>query len=290
MPDLSRLVVGTAMRLYRASPLHPRWGARFARLLSFVQRQGRPVLHDVGAFRMELDLAQVVDTQIYYTNVFEPMTVDAISRSVRPGDVAVDVGANVGFITLTLAHQTGVNGSVFAFEPTAEAFARLERNLNLNRFPQVRALRVGLSDRVGTTRARFQSSYRIDGKDEVGEEEMTLTTLDAWVASERLSRLDFLKIDTDGMEAHVLRGALESLRRLRPVVLLEFVPQALRDAGESAQAVLRLLAEADYLFLREGALTEWQSPEEAIACASRGLFINLIAWPRERDLPRSLPG
>ncbi len=234
---------------------------------------------------MELDLAQVVDTQIYYTGVFEPMTVDTISRTVRPGDVAVDVGANVGFITLTLARHTGVSGSVFAFEPTAAAFARLERNLAMNEFPQVHALKLGLSDKVGTTRARLQSSYRIDGKDEVLEEEIELTTLDAWVGSERLARLDFLKIDTDGMEAQVLRGAQDSLRRLRPVVLFEFVPRSLRDAGESAEGVLGLLAEAGYLILREGALTPWERAEDAIDSASRGRFINLVAWPRERALP-----
>lgn len=284
---VSRHLVGIAMRLYRASPLHPRWGPHFARLLSLIQRRSRTVVHDVGAFRMELDLAQVVDTQIYYTDIFEPMTVDTISRTVRPGDVAVDVVANVGFITLTLAHHTGVSGSVFAFEPTVAAFARLERNLALNAFPQVHTLKVGLSDKVGTTCARIQSSFRIDGKDEVLEEEIALTTLDAWVGSERLARLDFLKIDTDGMEAQVLRGAQNTLRRLRPVVLFEFLPQLLRDAGESAEGVLGLLAETGYLILREGALTPWQRPEDAIDAAVRGRFINVVAWPRERALPPS---
>ncbi len=234
---------------------------------------------------MELDLSEVVDAQIYYTDVFEPMTVDTISRTIRPGDVAVDVGANVGFITLTLAHHTGVSGSVFAFEPTAAAFARLKRNLALNAFPQVHALNLGLSDKAGTTRARIQSSFRIDGNDEVLEEPIAFTTLDAWVGSERLARLDFLKIDTDGMEARVLRGAQDTLRRLRPVVLFEFLPQLLREAGDSAEGVLGLLAETGYVFLRERALTPWQHPEDAIDAAVRGRFINMVAWPRGRALP-----
>jgi FkbM family methyltransferase len=283
--SLSRDAIGLAMRLYRGSPLHPRFGAFFARLLSLAQRRTGLVTCRLDGFQMELDLSEVVDAQIYYTGVFEPRTLATIDRVVRPGDVAVDVGANVGFLTLRLAARVGGGGTVYAFEPTTAAFARLQRNLALNALPQIRPVQAGLSDREGSLRARIQHSYRIDGRDRVEEQEVTLVTLDGWAAREGLSRLAFLKIDTDGMEAHVLRGGQETLRRLRPVLSFELVPQALQAAGESAERLVSLLEELGYRLLQEATLAPWPRSADALEATRRGTCVNVVAWPTERPLP-----
>jgi FkbM family methyltransferase len=282
---MSRSLIGLAIRAYRATPLHPRCGAFFARLLSLVERRAEAVTVETAGFRMELDLREVVDSQVYYTGEFEPETVETIDRLVRPGDVALDVGANVGFVTLTLAVRVGEAGRVYAFEPTERAFQRLARNLSLNSFPQVRALRLGVSDREGRTQARIRSSYRTDGIDSSTEQAISLVTLDLWAAREGLDRVDFIKIDTDGMEVQVFRGARATLERLRPGVFFELVPQAISDAGESAEELVRFLDGLGYRLLHQGTLEPWSSAVRALEATRRGACVNVVAWPAERPLP-----
>lgn len=282
-----RSAIGLAIRLYRASPLYPRLGGVLARLLSLVQRRGGTTVCRLGGFDMELDLGEVIDAQLFYTGVFEPRTQATIERVVGRGQVAVDVGANVGFFTLGLALRVGPEGRVYAFEPTARAFARLERNLSLNSFTNVEAQRLGLSDQPGALRAGIQSSYRIDGADLVVEQEIQFETLDAWAGRVKLDRLDFLKIDTDGMEARVLGGAQEVLRRFRPVVSLEFVPQAIEAAGGSAEQLLQRFEDLGYRLLKEGTLDPWAGAAELLAETRLGRSANLVAWPSERAVPEA---
>jgi hypothetical protein len=97
--------------------------------------------------------------------------------------------------------------------------------------------------------------------------------------------LDFLKIDTDGMEAHVLRGARRTLRELRPAILFELVPENLRESGESAEGVVSLLTELGYRLLHEGTLVPWRKDVEAIDATERGKCVNVLAWPSEKAIP-----
>jgi FkbM family methyltransferase len=273
------------MRVYRASPLYPSWGPRLARWLSILPggHASGLVVADLEGFRMELDLGQVVDSQIYYTGVFEPRTVASINSLVDPGDSVIDVGANVGFMTLLLASRVGPRGRVVAFEPTDGAWARLRRNLALNEFPQVKAEKLAVGDADGVVaRAKIQSSYRVDGKDVVAEQEFDVVTLDAYVARAAMDRLDFVKIDVDGMEPHVLRGGRETLRLLRPALLFEIAPDWLRDVGETIGSVLGPLRALDYAFLEEGTLRPISDVEGCVARIPRHGSLNLVAVPRER--------
>jgi len=118
----------------------------------------------------------------------------------------------------------------------------------------------------------------------VEEQEITLATLDGWVTQQQIYRIDFIKIDTDGMEMKVLRGAQETLRRFRPVVIFELIPQDITDAGDSAEALVQLLQELKYRLLHEGSLQPWRDYEEAINSTKRGACVNVVAWPIERPL------
>ena len=85
-----------------------------------------------GGVRWRLDLTEGIDLSIYLLGAFEPATVKLYRRLVKPGDVVLDIGANIGAHVLPLAVLVGDAGRVIAFEPTRYACRKLQANLALN--------------------------------------------------------------------------------------------------------------------------------------------------------------
>jgi FkbM family methyltransferase len=150
-------------------------------------------------------------------------------RFVKPGHCCIDVGANVGAVTLHLAKIVGPKGQVIAVEPGPPYFERLRQNLELN--PEigdcVMPVEIGLSDVPGTLHwvedpdARYNAGL-FDVKEAAGlGVAVPVETLDGLVERLRLARVDFIKIDVESMELEVLRGARQTLKRFRPVILVE---------------------------------------------------------------------
>ena len=120
----------------------------------------------------------------------------------------------------------------------------------MNSLDQVHAFPLALSDAPGRARFAFASAENrgtghLAGDDEAGEE-ITLTTLDAFVAEQGIARLDALKLDVEGVECRVLAGGRETLRRFRPAMLVELNPPCLDRAGSSEAALLGALSDLGY--------------------------------------------
>src|SRR5439155_1308096 len=149
--------------------------------------------------------------------------------------IAVDVGANIGAFTAVLARAVGPEGHVHAFEPLAAARERLQRNLELNRLDNVTIHDAAVADEAGTAQlalygAGYESwssltrgtvelpSQRLEP---VERREVPTTTLDAFAATQGIERIAALKVDVEGAEGRVLRGAQELLaaRRIDLLVL-----------------------------------------------------------------------
>ena len=165
----------------------------------------------------------------------EPGTAKLIRWLLKEGDVCVDVGANVGFYASLAAEMVGPTGQVLAFEPMPEALHVLRENAR--RHPQIFVHATAVSDRDGSARlivavSGDRSSLRSGYAKKIKrEEDVPLTTLDA--ALTQLDRLDLVKIDVEGAELDVLRGARQVLQRHQPVVYLEALPKTLDQAGST---------------------------------------------------------
>jgi FkbM family methyltransferase len=96
--------------------------------------------------RMELELNEYVQSQLYLFGTFEPATVKVLKRLVKSGDTVLDIGANVGYISLVLAKCVGKSGKVFSFEPDSKNFASLNRNLALNADCNIEPIAKAVSD------------------------------------------------------------------------------------------------------------------------------------------------
>lgn len=182
----------------------------------------------------------------------EPFTVEWIERSVKPGDVFYDIGANVGAYSLIAAKATGSGARIFAFEPLPSSFHDLSRNVFLNGCAEsVVALPLALwSDNTPlslapTSPVSGAAQHHISG---YGSEEPGVVTilgvrLDDLVERFGLPSPTHAKIDTDGYELDVLRGAEQTL--VRPEwrsIIVEL------DRGETKRnrEIKRLLADAGF--------------------------------------------
>lgn len=142
----------------------------------------------------------------------------------RPGDVVVEVGANIGTHTVPLARQIGPSGMIFAFEPQPVVFQTLCANVALNSLTNVECCAVAVGDHsgdIGIPPIRYDSEENFGGislSPDAAGRRVSLVRLDDVL---ELSKLRLLKIDVEGMEQPVLEGARETIGRLRPALYVE---------------------------------------------------------------------
>jgi len=147
---------------------------------------------------------------------------------VKPGYYCIDVGANVGAVTVMMAKYVGPQGKVLSFEPGPPYLARLKSNIELNPGMEkiITVVQLGLSDTPGelTWTADEDHPYNavlVDGLAKGTGIKVPITTLDTYMADASWPKLDFLKVDVESMELEVLRGASDTLTRFKPTVVFE---------------------------------------------------------------------
>ena len=255
-----------------------------------------PVVTRAG-LRWRLDLNEGIDFSIYFLRCYEFTTARAIRRLVGSGSTVLDIGANIGAHTLSFAQLVGPGGRVYAFEPTEFAYAKLMRNLDLN--PEiagrVTANQMMLVDRPDSEPPKhLYASWPLETKERVHPKHLgralatdhaTATTLDSYVERENLQKVDFIKLDVDGYECQVLRGARKTLERFRPVILSELAPYPLAEAGESVEELVSILESSNYVLLNLAGKRFLSSDADRLrSLVPEGTSKNVIAWPRERPL------
>ena len=278
----------TCYAIYCRSFLHPHLGGLIKRSLRFRNRfvANGPFVHDLGAFRMNLDLAQLIDTSIYYMGTFEAACIAAIRRHLPVNGVAVDVGANIGFMTMHMATAVGTSGRVFSFEPTSWTYDKLAANLALNVMPQVVTERGALGAGSAThVDLMVPYSYPLVGDRPVMRDTIVITTLDDYFAQHPIERLDLIKCDTDGWEMDVFEGAMETIRRFRPALILEVDQFGLAEHGRSAGELIALLRGAGYQFFHEDDLRPFDDLEAAASRVTTDHKLDVVAL--HEDGPRT---
>jgi FkbM family methyltransferase len=199
---------------------------------------------------------------------FETAERALVRRFLRPGDIFVDVGANIGLFTVIAAPLLGPAGRVYAFEPYTPSFDRLRENICLNGYENVECVPLGLSDHPGpadfTVSLDGFDAWNSLGKPARGERlarcTIECTTWDQFNRERGLqNRVSLLKIDVEGWETRVLNGGRETFTgRGAPPVLIEFSDSAARHAGSSCRELYGLIHDLGYQlysFDLDGALT-----------------------------------
>lgn len=192
-----------------------------------------------------------IDRSVALSGVFEPATTDLVTTFVSPGMYVLDIGANIGYYTLLLARAVGPQGRVWAFEPTAALQQDLKWHVVANGFAdRVVIVPVGLSDHEGRADIAIDNISATLHWAEDGPpnrvETIDLRRLDAVAADLGIEKLDFVKIDIDGHEFHLLKGAEQILREHRPTMVMEMAQSSLHVAATDVRELARLIHAMGY--------------------------------------------
>jgi len=193
----------------------------------------------------------------YLLGHYEKEVMEAISENLRPGHIAYDIGANIGYLTLAMAKRVSQKkgGRVYAFEPSPNTFLLLATNTQLNRQWPVEPYQVALSDTSGIG---VFSSFDYDVVSRLGDHtsqyhdaqtsHVRVETLDSFISQFELPPPDFVKIDVEGFELHVLRGMRHLLETAHPTMIIE--THTLEENGvrtvDSIDQVIAMLTEIGY--------------------------------------------
>ncbi|HEY2881364.1 MAG TPA: FkbM family methyltransferase [Pirellulales bacterium] len=173
-----------------------------------------------------------------------------LEQFLEPGMVFVDGGANTGVFSFTAARMVGPEGHVFTFEPGSTCFHALERSKKLNGFNQIHLAQQALSDHSGTARLYHhlgqENAFTLGVDENAPYDEVSIVSLDEVAKQQNLERVDFIKLDVEGAEELVLRGAQNVLKRWRPVVLFEINLDAARRMKLAPDGACELLHSLGY--------------------------------------------
>lgn len=211
-----------------------------------------------GRARLRLHTDSTLGSLIFYQG-FEQNERTFLWRYLRPGDVFVDVGANIGLFTVIAAKRVGDGGRVYAFEPAALPRCRLEENTRLNQFNNVSIQSFALSDQAGW----LEMSIPTDGHDAwsslaapiagtgIQMDRIEAVTWDAFAERICLAKPRMMKIDVEGWENRVLDGASATLSAPdAPLLQVEFTDAAAQSAGSSCAALYQHLMNLGYTVCR----------------------------------------
>jgi FkbM family methyltransferase len=203
-----------------------------------------------GTFLRISDLKNPVELSLIHKGLLEPQDVSLFLSLLRPGMTVLDVGANVGMYTLLGARRVGPAGRVHAFEPTPRVATALRRNVALNGLDNVIINEAAVGAVAGTATFFLQeASDRNTLGGGVGTPmEVKTITLDGYVTTAGVAKVDVMKMDVEGAEVAALQGGRELFSREEaPVLFLEVNPEALEAAGTSATELHGLLKRYGYL-------------------------------------------
>ena len=186
--------------------------------------------------RMILDTDEIQQKSLYWTGSYDRRAVEVLTRYLPDQGIFIDVGAGVGSICLFVAgkcREMDKKIDVYAFEPLRLNHDRLVRNAILNDLTdRVHCQRLALGAEKGCLTLCFHGEVGAAAVVRSGSaihelagpqtERVLCDTLDSWIAEQDLIRLDVLKVDIEGAEPLMFRGAMNSIERFRPIILGEF--------------------------------------------------------------------
>lgn len=194
--------------------------------------------------------------RLIYRGSFEYQERQFLNAFLSPGDIFVDVGANIGLFTLTAAKLVKKTGRVYAFEPCSKTYQRLLKNVELNYLNNASCHQLALSNKTG----QVDMTMSLDGFDAWNSlaqptagssftvEPITSIRWDDFVREHNLiGCVTMMKIDVEGWETYVLSGGFETLSRMdAPVLQVEFTEKNSQSANSSCQNLYHFLEKLGY--------------------------------------------
>lgn len=257
----------------------------------FLSQKNR--LIERGGIKYQVDLAEGIDLSIFLFGTFQNAVIKNSLFRLPADAVALDVGANIGHMSLCLA-KILPQGRVIAFEPTHYAFRKFLANLELNPELGKRITPVhSFLSSTGSARITepVYASWRVDGASAraahsvhqgipMDVDAVPTASIDEYFKAHPVPRLDYMKIDTDGHELSILQGSAETITRHQPAIVFEVGAYILREKGLDFRQYLEFFGALGYAVCTlDGADVSAANWESHIPTDST---VDFVALPRSR--------
>lgn len=207
-------------------------------------------IKDVNDVKFKLHLNEWMEYALYFGIRTEDKT--SLYKCVNPGQTIFDIGVNFGETILNFAKITGATGKVIGFEPMPSIYQKCLSNISLNHFHNIileplavsdcNAM-VGINDPLNGNSGGSYVTEHISNK----SVQVQAVTLDNYMNERLISKIDLIKIDVEGYELHVLRGAKQTLLKHKPLLYIELCDAHLKRAGSSSLALIVFLQALNYV-------------------------------------------
>ena len=273
LPRLAQMALWAASRIEMRRRRTPHW--LFQRLAARFDYRAHVVARLGNGMSIRVPWVDVAGRAICDDGWYEPDTVQVFSTLLRPGAVFLDVGAAFGQYTLLASRAVGDTGRVYAFEPDPVSFGLLCGNVKRNRLGNVTTAQIALGDAAGAL------DLYIGSPDNLGTTSLSrpynhtgqTVRVDVVPLDQCLERVDLIKIDVEGAESLVIRGA-EKVLATRPTLVIEFEETNQARFGSSCAELARMLRTMGYVL--ESILEGERIPYEAIHSVKHSTF-NVLA-------------
>jgi FkbM family methyltransferase len=186
--------------------------------------------------------------QLSINGIYEELETNIVKKEIKPGDIILDIGANIGYYTLIFANLVGKNGKVFAFEPEPSNFELLQKNIHMNNYKNIifeqkavgkveKKIDLYLSEKRTGMHRIYKSKHTSDNSVPVD-----MINLDNYFMNNyKNQEINFIKIDIEGSEFGALQGLQNILKNENIKLLTEFIPDSIREFGAYPEEFIKLL-------------------------------------------------
>ncbi|GAA0651452.1 FkbM family methyltransferase [Streptomyces malaysiensis subsp. malaysiensis] len=197
-----------------------------------------------------VDTQDLIQRYLYLFGVWEPHMTRWLQRRLKPGDVFVDVGANIGYYSVLASRLVGGSGKVVAVEASPTFLRLLQRHARRNGCANIRTVNAAVSDREELLTFILASSRNMGANSVVPYDgpaestfEIAARPLPDLLTEDEITRARVIKVDVEGAEGGVVRGLVPLLDRLRPdaELTVEVTPQRMAELGDSVEELLAAL-------------------------------------------------
>jgi FkbM family methyltransferase len=197
-----------------------------------------------AGFQLYLKPVELLQAHLYLFGTYELPTTNFVHQFLKTGDVVLDIGANIGYMSFFFSQCVGASGKVYAFEPEQKNHQALLDNIALNKSHNIVIQRLAATDIAKTLKLylaqdNFGAHSTVFNDETLTEnyEEILGIPLDTFVQEKQIDKITLVKIDVEGAEYEVLQGMKQILKQQRPVLIVELNDALQRKRGLSFTAI-----------------------------------------------------
>lgn len=204
----------------------------------------------VCGHKMFLDSQDSLNLSV--NGIYEPTETELINREIRPGDVVLDIGANIGYYTLQMAKLVGSSGKVYAFEPDPTNFEILLKNISLNEYNNIVPINKAVSDKTGDALLFLNEENKGDhrlysSQDSRSSKKVKTISIDDYFSKKKI-KISFIKMDIQGSEVKAFNGMKKIISQNKKLkIISEFWPEGISMAGDNSKKYFNSLLQKGFL-------------------------------------------